>query len=189
MENYYQDIHGWFCLSDKEIYNLALNTYESGSIFVEIGSFKGRSSVAMAVDILNSNKDIKFYCIDTWDGSAEHQAGQWCEDKDVVNGSLYNVFLKNIEPVKNFIIPIRKTSVEASHDFTDNSISFLFLDASHDYESVKNDLGVWKSKIKQGGILSGHDWSWESVQKAVNDFCSENSLTVDIMDNVWKINL
>lgn len=189
MENYYQDVQGWFSPSDKEVYDLALNTYGSESIFVEIGSFKGRSSVAMAVDILNSGKSIKFYCIDTWNGSAEHQAGQPFEDKDVVDGSLYDIFLRNIEPIKDFIIPIRKSSIEASHDFLDNSVSFLFLDASHDYDSVKNDLNAWKSKMKNGSILSGHDWSWGSVQRAVNEFCSENSLSLDVTCNVWKVKI
>jgi hypothetical protein len=60
----------------KEIYDLAINKFNSGSFFIEVGSYKGKSSCAMAVNIINSKKDIKFYCVDTWKGSPEHQQGE-----------------------------------------------------------------------------------------------------------------
>lgn len=189
MNNYYDTIPGWFTASDKAIYEIAVNTFPNGSIFVEVGSFKGRSSVAMAVDIINSGKDIKFYCVDTWGGSAEHQLGQPFEDLDVVNGNLYNVFLKNTELVKDIITPIRKSSLEAVNDFDEESITFLFLDAAHDYENVKKDLNAWKSKVKKGGILAGHDWTWETVRSAVIEFVSEHNLHVEATNNVWGIQI
>lgn len=187
--NNYLNIDGWFTGNDKLLYDLAVNTFNDNDIFVEIGSFKGRSSVAMAENIKDSGKNIKFFCVDNWLGSEEHQQGKSHEDADVVNGFLYDTFLKNIEFVKDYIIPIRKSSVDASMDFNDSSISFLFLDAAHDYENVKKDLNAWKIKIKSGGILSGHDWVWETVQKAVIEFCKENNLEVQPNENIWSINI
>lgn len=189
MNNYYDSIEGWFTASDKAMYEVAVKEFNSGSVFVEIGSFKGRSSVAMAVEIINSGKDIKFYCVDTWEGSAEHQSGQPFEDLDVVNKNLFNIFLKNTDPVKNVITPIRKSSLEAVNDFEDESITFLFLDAAHDYENVKKDLNAWKSKVKKGGLLAGHDWTWESVRNAVNEFAKENNLSISATNNVWGIQI
>ena len=189
MNNYYESIEGWFTASDKTIYDMAVQKFSSGSIFVEIGSFKGRSSVAMAVEIINSNKDIEFYCVDTWDGSAEHQSGQPFEDKDVVNKNLFNIFLQNTEPVKHVITPIRKSSLEAVNNFEDESITFLFLDAAHDYENVKKDLNAWKSKVKKGGLLAGHDWTWESVRSAASEFAEENNLPISAVNNVWGIQI
>jgi len=188
MDHFFQTLPGWFDDRDKEIYDAVVNKFQDGATFVEVGSYKGRSACAMAVNIINSNKNIKFYCVDTWKGSPEHQKGQPYEDIDVINGVLYDVFLKNIQPVKNFITPIKEESVEAAKHFNDNSLDFVFLDADHSYEAVTKDLYTWFYKIKNGGVLSGHDWQWSSVQRAVIDFATNFRLEVQNNSTIWFIN-
>jgi hypothetical protein len=187
MDHFYDKIEGWFYEDDKRSYDRAVYKYNSGDIFVEVGSFKGRSSIAMAVNIINSGKDIKFYCVDTWLGSIEHQSGQDSEDKDVINNNLKNIFIKNIESVKNIITSIEKTSIEAANDFENSSLSFVFIDASHDYENVKKDLEAWYPKIKKGGTLAGHDWTWPDVSRAVVEFA--NNKRLHAQNNIWEIYL
>ena len=53
----------------------------------------------------------------------------------------------------------RMTSLEAVKKFADESLDFIFIDAEHTYEGVKEDLNAWYSKIKQGGLISGHDFN------------------------------
>ena len=36
--------------------------------------------------------------------------------------------------------------------FEDNSIDFIFLDASHKYSDVRDDLNAWYTKIKKGRL-------------------------------------
>lgn len=186
MNHYYESVSGWFDESDKNFYDRMVNKYNNGDIFVEIGSFKGRSASVMGVNIINSNKNIKFYCVDTWMGSEEHQKGALAEDPDVVNGTLYQQFLKNIAPVKDVINVIRKASVEAASEFEDRSLSFVFIDASHDYENVKKDINAWYSKVKSGGTLAGHDWNYHEVMRAVKEFADENKLTIN-SGGCWEI--
>jgi Methyltransferase domain len=52
----------------------------------------------------------------------------------------------------------RMTSVEAAAKVPDQSFDFVYIDARHDYESVKEDLEAWCSKVRPGGILAGHDY-------------------------------
>jgi hypothetical protein len=188
MDHFYEKVDGWFSHYDKQVYDDAVNQFADGDIFVEIGSFKGRSASAMAVNIINSQKDIKFYCVDTWKGSEEHQKGQNSEDKDVVDGTLLDVFKYNIRSVKNYINIIQKESAEAAKEFQDKSLSFVFIDASHDYENVKQDINSWYPKIKNGGILAGHDWFGEDIKKAVYEFCNEHNFTV-IESSCWTIKI
>ena len=54
---------------------------------------------------------------------------------------------------------VNKSSMEASKDFLDNSLDFVFIDANHHYEFVVNDIAEWSKKGKPGGIVSGHDYS------------------------------
>lgn len=54
----------------------------------------------------------------------------------------------------------RNTSLEAAALVTNGSLDLVFLDARHDYEAVTQDISAWRPKLRPGGILSGHDFSW-----------------------------
>jgi hypothetical protein len=166
MEHFYQTIHGWFLFDD--VYQQMVHQAHDGAYFVEVGSFKGKSSAYMAVEIANSGKVIKFDCIDTWHESPEHRDDGEFKDSVVVNGLLYNMFLNNMKPVENFYTPRRMTSVDAARLYQDNSLDFVFIDADHSFSAVCQDIEVWLSKVKSGGILAGDDYGSPDVSRAVN---------------------
>ena len=89
---------------------------------------------------------------------------------------IYEIFTDNMDSLKNYHVPMRTTSLEASEQFEDDSLDFVFIDASHEYEDVKRDICAWLPKVKVGGVLAGHDyypeggWSvWPGVRKAVEE--------------------
>lgn len=179
----YQDIQGWFTFPN--LYKQMVEKFGNGSHFVEIGTWLGKSASYMAVEIENSGKNIRFDCVDTWRGSDEHK--QW---QEVVNDTLYQTFLKNIEPVKQYINPIRKPSREASLLYDDCSLDFVFIDAAHDYENVKNDIELWYPKVKSGGVLAGHDYepTWKGLIQAVDEFILNNQYKLTIQSEYcWGI--
>ena len=163
MKHFYQNIgEDWFDYDD--LYKSIITHYPDNSHFVEVGCWKGRSASFMAVEIHNSGKRIQFDCIDTWDGSEEHDL----KDKD--EDWLYHEFLKNTFKVSHIINPIRTTSIEASKRYEDRSLDFCFIDAAHDYKSVKEDILHWWPKVKFGGCFGGHDYPhWSGVKKAVDE--------------------
>jgi predicted O-methyltransferase YrrM len=163
MEHFYEDIgEDWF--SFQNLYSEMVQRFKENSHFVEIGCWIGRSSSYMAVEIINSGFDIKFDCIDTWEGSVEHK-----ENYLVKNDELFNEFKNNISPVAHKINAIRIDSLTASKLYEDETLDFIFIDASHEYEDVKNDILHWKSKVKKNGVIAGHDFtnSWIEVKRAV----------------------
>lgn len=69
------------------------------------------------------------------------------------------------------------TSGEASTKVVVESLDFVFIDGSHDYDSVKQDILLWNSKVRPGGIVAGHDYNGRGdasgrfgVKKAVDEF-------------------
>jgi hypothetical protein len=177
MEHFYNNIEGWF--NFPEMYKTAINKFPTNSHFVEIGSWLGKSSSFMAVEIANSNKNIKFDCVDTWLGSTEHtSANSNCFHSATTKiDGLYNLFLTNTNSVKHIIKPIRLSSLDAVNTYQNNSLDFVFIDASHDYENVKADILAWYPKVKPGGILAGHDYNtgWKGVINAVNEFVTQHN--------------
>ena len=171
MIHYYQGIgEDWF--SYPRIYKGAVKYFAPGSKFVEVGRWRGRSSVYFGVEIVNSGKGHLLDCVDTWQGSAEHSGMDILKDD-----GLYIEFLKNIEPLSGVINPVRATSLEASERYEDGSLDFVFIDASHDYQSVKDDIEAWMPKVKEGGVLSGHDYpDWDGVKKAVDEVFGKDKI-------------
>lgn len=51
-------------------------------------------------------------------------------------------------------------------------VDFIYIDAGHDYESVKRDLQAWWPLVSEIGILAGHDYdaSHLDVVRAVDEF-------------------
>jgi Methyltransferase domain len=79
----------------------------------------------------------------------------------------------------------RLTSVEAAERAPDHSFDFVYIDARHDYESVKEDLNAWCAKVRPGGILAGHDYVDGDlpqgefyVKSAVDEFFGERGIDV-----------
>ena len=60
----------------------------------------------------------------------------------------------------------------------------VFIDASHDYRSVTNDIATAKRLLAAGGVLCGHDYCdyWPEVKRAVSD--SFNA--IEVTDTIWR---
>lgn len=170
----------WFTYAD--LYTQVVNKFSSGSKFVEVGSWKGKSASYMCVEIANSQKHIEFFCVDHFLGSVEHQIGSEFYTQDIHN--LFDIFTENMKPVENFYKPMKMSSIEASKMFENNSLDFVFIDASHEYQDVKNDIIAWLPKIKNGGIISGHDYTHPPVNIAVNEVLNDLILP-SLRMNCW----
>lgn len=162
MEHFYFNIDGWFGF--EVIYRDAVRDLDG--IFVEVGAWKGRSTAFIAVEALNSGKAIDLHVVDTFAGSDEEEHRS---DPDIHN--LRAVFDRNMIAVRDFLTVHQMTSVQAAGLFEDGSVSFVLIDAAHDYDSVRADIQAWLPKIKPGGVLAGDDIYWGSdrpVQRAVS---------------------
>jgi len=112
----------------------------------EIGVFQGVHSKALlervGLQIL--------YCIDPWVDyrmvkvrSGEHN---------------YAETLKLLEPFGNRVNIMRLASLDAVSRFQPHMLDFVYIDAKHDYVSVKDDILNWLPKIRKGGMIAGHDY-------------------------------
>jgi len=180
MEHIYQQQNfgeNWFDYG--HLYTDMVDHFKSGCKFVEIGSWKGKSSSYMAVEIANSNKNIEFYCVDTFEGSQVHK------DQNFELDSLYETFLSNMSPVKDYYKCIRDTSINASYKFEDESIDFIFIDGSHEYEDVRDDIIHWFPKLKKSGVIAGHDCNqvWPGVERAVSEYFTK----YEVINGLWIV--
>jgi len=133
----------------SEFLNL-LNKVNPKGRGVEIGVFKGYFSK----EVLNK-WDGKLYMVDVWIELGD----EYIDDSNHKNHSdAYEETMTNIRGFEDRGIMIRSTSKDCIDLFEDNSLDFVFIDANHAYDFVKEDIKLWFPKLKTGGIFSGHDY-------------------------------
>ena len=140
MKNW-QEVEGtWF--SPEE--GAALQELAKDKVCVEIGSYKGRSTVCLA----EVAKHV--HAVDTFraDFTGQNQLDTFTTLDD---------FKKNTEgyPVTAWI----GNSIEISKNFKPNTIDLIFIDALHTYQSVRDDIFAWWKILKFGGIMLFHDFN------------------------------
>mgnify|MGYP003147852055 FL=1 len=184
IDHFYFTIQGWFNYHD--VYDMALSWFGDESHFVEIGSWKGRSSAYMATNIHNSGKKIRFDCVDTWKGSWEHhlsdedvdkhfpdEGSRW-QMKNLKKKDLFGQFTRNIKPVRHVITPVKMTSVKAAKRYDDKSLDFVFMDGAHDEKNVYQDISAWMPKLKDTGVIAGDDFLQQGVRLGLKKYAAEH---------------
>jgi predicted O-methyltransferase YrrM len=187
----YKNIQGWFDF--QGVYSHLAFSMADNARFVEIGSWLGASICYMAEQIVARKKNVHLYAVDTWEGSDEEDHRKIILEINKRGETLYGNFVENMKScnVAHLIRPVRMPSVKASDFFPDGSVDVVFIDASHQYKDVLNDIKHWIPKVKKGGIIGGHDYaithpvSQRGVIRAVNEFFAANSLELRIGGRVW----
>lgn len=178
----FQDIEGHCDYYD--LYYAIAEQLSNGDRIAELGVLWGRSAAYMCECLKSMNKNVTVYCVDLWDSVGVPQFKE--ENNEVLTrligpdyiqkmeqdpNVMYKKFLSNMKLSDNlhYITPIKLSTLEAHNFIEDEELSFCFIDADHTYEGVISDIRNWKNKVKKGGILAGHDFYWDGVNKAVKE--------------------
>jgi len=66
-----------------------------------------------------------------------------------------------------------------------NNLDFVYVDGNHSYWAVKKDIENYYKKLKNGGIIGGHDFNIVDVSRAVYEFVSKHHLKLHTEDQDW----
>lgn len=132
---------------------------------VEVGSWRGESAVMFSAEF-----DLVF-CADSWlDYEAQYQE-----------------FLRVTGPIKNISYQ-RAASVDAAQAIAAASVDAVYIDANHQYASVRADIDAWLPKIRPGGYIGGHDYgrAYQGVNQAANETFGEKNIR-RFEDSSWLV--
>jgi hypothetical protein len=144
------DIEGWLTLAQAERLRAAASRERPAGAVVEIGSFRGRSTVVLA----------------RWAGSviaidphAGSDRGPREIEGDAARGEEdLRVFRENVEAagMADRVRHVRKFSSDAQGD-VDGPISLLFVDGAHRLGPARADVVEWGGRVAPGGTMLVHD--------------------------------
>lgn len=176
------NIDGW--MSEKELEWLA-ETASKCKLMLEIGSWRGRSTLAIAQHLQD---DAKLWCVDAWIGMLSVESGADPMTRGYAEQALVE-FKKNLEPylLKLQVNILQMESIAASETLLSWGVAkkfdWIFIDGDHSYETVSKEIAAFKPLVKPGGMLSGHDYYFPSVSKAVHE--SLNNIVVPHATTIW----
>lgn len=149
------------------LYTAIARQLSDGDTVAEIGVWMGRSLIFLAQTLKDMGKKVKIIAVDTFRGEVGTK-----EHEDIVaahGGSIRAAFEENCKRcgVADMISIIEGDSAESAGQVADASLAFCYIDAAHDYDSVRKDIEAWTPKVMRGGVLAGHDADWHEVKRAV----------------------
>lgn len=158
--------------------------------------------VGQAVEIGVAEGGFSFPLLDSWPGDL-HMIDCWtnqsqAEYRDSFNTgdkeheARYQMVLKAADKYHGRAIVHRLFSVDGALLFANHQLDFVYIDANHRYENIREDLELWWPKVQPFGILAGHDYldgelptGSYGVKQAVTEFAARAKKTVHVIPEEW----
>lgn len=162
------------------------NRTELAKLFAEkgykVGAEIGTCYGFYAKTLFDNNPGLMLFCVDNWDNAET-------ERRERVHARSVEWFCRNHLANDRAII-IKGDSADSARFIADGSLDFVYIDADHSYEGVQRDLIAWEPKVREGGIVSGHDYyvfpnsGNDGVVRAVDEFVAEHGY--DLKATEWN---
>ena len=182
-------------LETDKILELARNSLKSSGDFVELGCYKGDTSLLIA-EILK-NTDHILYIYDSFEGLPEKTGNDESALGENFKGG--ELFVAKREVKERFLraglkLPVIKKAWfnELTDEDLPEKIAFAFLDGDF-YESIRDSLKLIDGKMVEGGTIVVHDYmnpALPGVKKAVDEWLinkqvKQNTFQSMIIINDW----
>lgn len=163
-----------------------IGTHGNNLIGCELGTFKAQSLLA----VLQALPNVKLmYSVDSFEPFTDHIATDYysrdIKEMEIVKFIAYH----NIKysGVSDRVKMLEMNTEKALSKIKDNELDFIFIDSYLSYEQAFNEINSWYSKVKKGGIYSGHDARNPLIIQAVNDFIKKNKIKnkLVVWDDTW----
>jgi predicted O-methyltransferase YrrM len=163
-------VNGWLTRAEARLLYETARALSAGSTVVEIGSFFGRSTVCLARGSQDGTGAV-VHAIDPQLGSQKHTHLLGCDDPSP--WLLANLARAGVEKV----VSVHKLTSAQAAAVVPGPIDLLFIDGSHEQESVQTDFALWFPKLRVGGSVLFHDsWHMSGVRRATADLLGRATL-------------
>ena len=155
-----------------------LTLISSNTIGAEIGVFEGTFSKL----ILETVNPQKFYLVDLFTGSMVSGDKNGHNMKTISLDESYN-YLTNHYKQDSRVEIYKGKSEDFFNTISNNYLDFIYIDGDHSYEGAKIDLQNAFHKVKNGGLICGHDYTprFQGVMDAVNEFVSHHNFELKLL--------
>jgi hypothetical protein len=149
----------------------------------EIGVAEGR----FAAGLLSLCPTVRLWGFDTYEpGYRTWMGTSWTAEQQRRNEASARAWEAHFAPRMTLV---RKSSLQAASWLEPASLDFVFIDADHDHEAVAADIAAWRTRLKPGGWMTGHDYDelkFPGVVAAVDEAFPDATKGADF---TWMVQL
>jgi predicted O-methyltransferase YrrM len=168
----------WFSEASQQVLvNLARVVENIDGLVIEIGSWEGRSTVALA----NAAHPRCVHCCDTWEGSPGEISAELAKDRDV-----HAIWRTNVETLTAGNVVEHRMGWREYVPTITQPVALTFIDAEHTYVEVRDTIEAFVPLMVPGGIICGDDAHHEPVRQAVLDVLGIDEVFVDATIWIWQ---
>lgn len=143
------------------------------TVIVEIGSYRGRSTIALAFGTLEGAGN-RVYAIDPHLKFQGILGG--CFGPADQAEFYHNVVSANVGEI---VSVVSLPSIAAARSWRDRNVSLLWVDGDHSYKAVREDFEAWEAYVISGGTIAFHDNTAPGVQTLIQELsCAKNIVPV-----------
>jgi hypothetical protein len=143
-------VEGWLSIDEAYLLYSLARIVPSDSAIVEIGSYKGRSTTALALGASGAS----IYAIDPHTGDrALVERGEAVDT--------YDVFVRNLKDrrLDDRTVVMRTTSADAAANYSGPPFSLIFIDGWHSTDAVIEDYELWSKHAAADAVYVFDDWN------------------------------
>ncbi len=118
---------------------------------VEIGCYAGEGTALFLTRV------AQITCVDPWQDYLEFNNA----DTPIAMQGMTEVeaaFDAMAATAPGRVRKMKMTSVEAAALVADGSLDVVYIDGNHGYLDIQEDIATWLPKLKDGGLIAGHDY-------------------------------
>lgn len=155
----------WFAEPSQEaLAGLARSVSGVDGLIVEIGSWEGRSTIALA----NAVYPVCVKAVDTWEGSPGEISEALASRRDVFARFTANIAHYTRGNVDAYRMGWREW-MDRWENFSDVRFALVFIDAEHTYEEVRDTINAVLPLMAEGGIVCGDDAHHPPIRQALDE--------------------
>ena len=171
--------YNFFCKMNKEKIMLSnlrgMDTFmldyftDKPLVGVEVGVYRGHHSFLL----LKHLNIEKLYLVDPYEVYSD-ESNLGTEDNISKAFEFASSRLCDYKDTIEFVKLYSKEAVGVVPD----GLDFVYIDANHSYDFVREDIAYWYSKVKPGGVIGGDNFEarYPGVARAVLEFVEDNNL-------------
>lgn len=144
-------------------------------LFFELGYKKG-AEIGVAgghysLELCKFIPDLELMCVDPWEKYAENPRSQNNQEE------MYKLATESLAPYNATLV--KAMSMDAVRNVPMKSLDFVYIDGHHGFDWVMQDLIEWSKRVRDGGMISGHDYyrfKYAGVVPAVDTYTHQHRI-------------
>jgi hypothetical protein len=146
-------VEGWLTIEQASVLFDAVARSRTGAVVVEIGSFRGRSTIALAAALPAGGKVIAIDPHAGNDRGPRERSGFGRHARADCVAMAANLARAGVAATVDHR---DMTSADAA-GVVGEPVDVLFVDGAHDIGAARHDLVAWGAKVRPGGVMLVHD--------------------------------